>query len=527
MKSKFLILCLCVMSSLGMEAQVMEWVIKPTYKDIVSMGGDLYKVKGSNGKWGVYNVAKGEQTIVVEYDSITPLIENRALILDKTGLKLYGILSESGSEVTPLKPASQEPDYVVMPDYPYYSEGLLVVGQIPSGSGGNCLFGYVDKQGKGVIAFDNYYASPFNNGLAMIWTKKKTYRLINKQGVSQYQGNDDVRFISNPKDGEFLLVTGNKVRKARMDGNKFKTIKEINTGGRIVDVADATRYNKISCRGGDTFRFDKAFHFIENGNEANYSVVLSEKSSRLTKTRVGRQYGLNYNSKQLLPEQFKNVYIYNDEYALVTMSDGTKGLLQYNPSGKISISGPKNTIEFAHNTNKMVPVTVSCSGMYCSNPVVELTCNGSTERCNGNGQVQFSFYEGHNNTYNFTTKQMTVDMMVDKLNYGSRTFEVRSSHIDGYKIGNISIPAYSNMNGIATVTVKIDAINGTPSSSARATVNGTTKSFNGQSSLSFSIPVSVPQGGTKSVSIGIRVSEDGCPNWTAIQYGTVQHLSRK
>ena len=527
MKSKLLIFCLCVLSSLGMKAQVMEWVIKPTYKDIVPMGGDLYKVKGSNGKWGVYNAAKGELTIVAEYDSITPLVDNRALILDKTGLKLYGIVSENGSEVTPLKQASQDPDFVVMPDYPYYSEGLLVVGQIPSGRGGYCLFGYVDKQGKGVIAFDNYYACPFNDGLAMVWTKKKTYRIINKQGVSQYQGNEDVRFISNPKNGEFLLVTGNKIRKARMEGNKFKTVYDINSGGRIVDVVDATRYNKISCRGGDTFRFDKAFHYIENGNEGNYSVAISEKSDSLTKAGDGRLYGLNYNSKQLLIEQFKNVYIYNDEYALVTMLDGTKGLLQYNPSGKISVSGPGNTIEFAHNANQMVPVTVSCSGMYNNKPDVELTCNGTTERCNGNGQVQFSFYERHDKKSSSTTKQMTVDMLVDKLNYGTRTFDVISSHIDGYKLGNVSIPAYSDMDGSAIVSVTVNAINGTPSSSAKAIVNGTTKSFNGQSSLSFSFPVSVPQGGTKSISINIRVTEEGCPTWTASRSGTVQHLSRR
>lgn len=527
MKNQFLTFLFIFMSSLGMKAQVMEWVIKPIYKDIVPMGGDLYKVKGSNGKWGVYNVAKEEQTIVAEYDSITPLVDNRALILDKTGLKLYGIVSESGSEVMSLKPASKEPDFVVMPDYPYYSEGLLVVGQIPSGRGGNCLFGYVDKQGKGVIAFDNYYACPFNNELAMVWTKKKTYRLINKQGVSQYQGNEDVRFISNPKDGEFLLVTGNKVRKARMDGNKFKTIREINTGGRIVDVADATRYNNISCRGGDTFRFDKAFHYIENGNEGNYSVAIPEKSSSLTKVRAGKQYGLNYNSKQLLIEQFKNVYIYNDEYALVTMQDGTKGLLQYNPSGELSVSGPNYTIEFAHNNDQMVPVTVSCSGMYNNKPEVELTCNGTTERCNDYGQVQFSFYEGHDKTSISTTKQMTVDMMVDKLNYGSRAFKIESLHTDGYRLGNVRIPAYSKKNGSATVSVTLHAINGTPSSSAKATVNGTTKSFNGQSSLSFSIPVSVPQGGTKSVSINIRVTEDGCPTWTASKSGIIQHLSRK
>lgn len=514
------------MSSLGMKAQVMEWVIKPTYKDIVPMGGDLYKVKGSNGKWGVYNAAKGEQTIVAEYDSITPLVDNRALILDKTGFKLYGILSESGLEVAPLKPASQEPDFVVMPDYPYYSEGLLVVGQIPSGLGGECLFGYVDKQGKGVIAFENYYACPFNNGLAMVWTKKKTYRLINKQGVSQYQGNEDIRFISNPKDGEFLLVTGNKVRKARMDGNKFKTIREINTGGRIVDVADATRYNNISCRGGDTFRFDKAFHYIENGNEPNYSVAISEKSSSMTKSQVGKQYGLNYNSKKILKEQFKNVYIYNDEYALVTMQDGTKGLLQYNPSGKISVSGPSNTIEFAHNTNQMIPVIVSCSGLN-NEPLIKLTCNGTKETCNGNDQVQFSFYEAHDKVNSITEKQMTVDMVIDKINYGSFSFDVKSSHIDGYKLGKVSIPAYSNLDGNATVSVTVQALNGIPSSSAKATVNGTTKFFDRQSSLSFSVPVSVPQGGTATVSLNIRVTEEGCPTWSANRSGTIEHISRK
>ena len=526
MKSKFMILSLCIMSPFGMKAQVMEWVIKPTYKDIVPMGGELYKVKDSNGKWGVYNAVTGEQTIEAKYDSITPLVENRALILGADGQDLYGIINDKGIPVQTLVPSTGKPEYIIHREFPYYSEGLLAVGQIQRN--GVAKFGYVGKQGEQIIPCKSFYASPFDHGLAMIWNGGKSYQIIDNGGNSQIQSNEDIKFISNPLSGVFVYATGNgnKVRKAKLEGHKIKVISELNKGGHIVETSDATTRHSISCRGGDTFRFDRAFHYIENGAEPSYTINIQENSSRLTKARVGRQYGLNYDSRQILKEQFKNICIYNDEYALVTLQNGAKGLLQYNPSGKISVSGPDSAIEFAHNTNQMIPVTVSCSGMY-NNPVVELTYNGTTERCNGNGQVQFPFYEGHDKSYNSTTKPITVEMKVDDLNYGSRTFEVKSSHSIGYKLGNVTIPAYSNMNGSATTTVTIYAVNGTPSSTAKATVNGITKSFNGQGSLTFTIPVSVPQGGSKSVSINIRVTEDECPTWTAHKTGTVQHLSRK
>lgn len=520
------ILLLFMLSSYIMEAQIMEWVIRPTYRDVVPMGGDLFKVKGSNGKWGVYNVTKGELIVSAEYDSITSLVEGRALILDRTGQYLYGILSENGFPIQPLRAATTKPDFVVVPDYPYYSEGLLAVGNISS-RGGNSLFGYVDKQGKVVISFEHYYACPFDNDIAMVMTRKKTYRIINKHGVSQYQGNDNIRFISNPDEGEFLLVTDNKIRKARLEGNKFKTVKNINTGGRIVDVADATLYNRISCRGGDTYRFDKALRYIENGNERDYFVRVSENSHNLTKVKSGRMYGLCYGTMQLLTEQFREAYIYKDEYALVTLNDGTKGVLQYNPTGKITITALNPMVEFAHNNSQNVSVNVACVGLYNTKPVVELTHNGVTEKCSGSGQVHIPVCDSHDKPSNVTSKRLAIDITVDKLILGSRILEVKTMHKEGYKLGNVNIPAYSNMNGSANVSVTIYAVGGTPSSSARATVNGITKEFRGQNSLTFNIPFSVPSGGTKAVNINVRVTEDGCPTWTANQSGTIQHLSRK
>lgn len=56
----------------------MEWHIKDNYVDVKYMGNNLFKVKNSNGKWGVINES-GETTVEIQYDSITPLVEKRAL----------------------------------------------------------------------------------------------------------------------------------------------------------------------------------------------------------------------------------------------------------------------------------------------------------------------------------------------------------------------------------------------------------------------------------------------------------------
>ena len=119
-------------------------MIQPSYKDIVYLGNDLYKVKGFNDKWGIFNTIKGELTVPAEYENISPIVEDRILILDAQGERLYGIVDKQGYPVATLIPANQKPNIVVMKDYPYYSDGLLVVGH-PAGQYYN--YGYVDKQG--------------------------------------------------------------------------------------------------------------------------------------------------------------------------------------------------------------------------------------------------------------------------------------------------------------------------------------------------------------------------------------------
>lgn len=524
MKNHFLLYCLFLIFSLKASAQIMDWAIKPVYSDVVPMGGDLYKVKSSEGKWGIFNISERQLTVSVEYDSITALKENRALILDKTGAMLYGIVSEKGTPVAELVSSSLSPDIVVDSNYPYYSDGLLVVG---AKNGSEYMYGYVDKQGKSVIPLNNYYASPFENGLAMVLSEKRTYRLINNRGVSQYQGNENIRFISNPKDGIFLLVIGNKVKKAKLQGNKFKTVQDINTGGRMVDVADATSYRNISCRGGDTFNFDGAFRYIEDGIQPDYRVSIQEESHKFKTSKQGRIYGVVYENEELLSPQFRSVKFYDDENVIVALSDGTRGLLQYNPLGSINVSGPSDVIEIVHYNRIQVPVELKCNGLMNTINKFEITSEGTTINSDGSGMFEIPFYESHETFGSVSTTNIAVDIIKDKLKLGRRVFSVKSCHTEGFKIEHVNIPPYSDMNGNATVKVKVRSLSGIPSASAKVKVNDTVQSFKGQESIVVSIPYSVPKGGTKLVNINIEVFEETCPTLKTSFSGEIQHLSRK
>ena len=92
---KITIVLLAILYVIPSFSQTMEWHIKDNYVDIQYMGNNLFKVKNSSGKWGVIN-EYGETTVEIQYDSITPIVENRALLLDATGQFLSGIMNEKG-----------------------------------------------------------------------------------------------------------------------------------------------------------------------------------------------------------------------------------------------------------------------------------------------------------------------------------------------------------------------------------------------------------------------------------------------
>ena len=114
MKKIILIFLMLICTSYLM-AQSMEWLCRPgIYSDIQYMGFDLFKVKDSMGKWGVVS-AQGKEVLSVRCDSITHFVENRALVLDKSGQRIIGILDSNGSMVK-----SFEDEEIFTTSYPDY-----------------------------------------------------------------------------------------------------------------------------------------------------------------------------------------------------------------------------------------------------------------------------------------------------------------------------------------------------------------------------------------------------------------------
>lgn len=522
-----LVFCLFVIAKAN--GQIMEWLIQPSYKDIVYMGKNLYKVKGTNGKWGVYNTSKGELTVPIEYENIGPLVEDRSLILDAQGVRLYGIIDEEGTPVSQLVSASQRPDFAVMKEYPYYSDGLLVVGQ-PSGQFYN--FGYVDKQGNRRTPFNYLYACPFNNGQAMVYTKKEAYQIIDHQGNFPYVGNERINFMSNPDNGIFVLVTGgNRISKAKLENSKFERLKDLEKG-QVVKVADATINKSIYSKGpeGKTYMFDNAFHLIEGNAPTVVSPVktISESNGSLKKKKTGWLYGINYNNSSVLIEQFKEVKVYEDEYAVVTMENNMVGLMRFNPSGKISIEASSTTIEFSHNQESVVPVNVTCQNMM-SQPMIELSIIGDNQnqvyKRQGSGKIEIPFYESHNQIGKSTNKKLEVEITADKLKLGRKEINISSSHQAGFRISIGGFPTYSDKRGSASVNVSISSVGGAPSESAVAIVNGAKHSFNGRSQISVPVHFSIATGQTKNCSISVTVFENGCPSVSSNKSGIIRSYS--
>lgn len=523
-KIRLLLLATLSLATISTYAQVMEWAIRPDFKDIVHIGGSLYKVKGTNGKWGVYNIDRRELTVRTEYDSITPIVENRALILDAQGLHLHGIIDTQGQPVQPLVRTSS---LVVMPEYPYYSDGLLVVGNYYS-------FGYVDDRGNVKIPLEYLYACPFDHGQAMVKNSKKKYQIINKQGYFTYQGNMKIDFMSNPRNGVFILAStsGNKkIIKAKLVGDKIEELEKLD-GGKIIDYSRAIESHSIQCKGGSTYSFNNAFHFIESGvPSVEYPAVPSvERYVNLRKEQSGSRYGLTYNRKPLIAPQFADVRIYQDKHAIVTTPEGgMKGLLKLNALGRIDIKTTPQTFDFYHNEPKNIPIQVECSNMD-GTPTVELTVSSDgfgsrTFNRQGSGTINVPFYEAHNQKDVVTTKVLTVETVIDGLRYGSMEQKVVSSHKDGFSISIGAFPEYSKKDGSAVVSVTITANGGTPSSSARAVVNGRTHYFNGDNRITTSASFNIPVGKVQNCTVNVAVLEDGCPSKSQSSSRQLKHYS--
>ena len=532
---KTVIILLAILYVIPSFSQTMEWHIKDNYVDIKYMGNNLFKVKKSSGKWGVIN-EYGETTVEIQYDSITPIVENRALLLDNTGQFLNGIINEKGQL---LKSFPGNDIYV---SFPYFKEGMLAYGV---DAGGYDLFGYLDINGNMTIAPQYYWAAPFNDGKAVIQHKRtKNYGLINKTGGSVLYDNRKFKFMSTPVDNKLLIAVGSnrgdEISLVTLGANgKLNEVEKLEkkTGYSVnVNVND---YKTISYQNGNRYYFDNAMRLVSSSTGKKFNDTLTydvklPNSSNFTIRREQGGWKIMHSGKVLLYTSFRSVSFCGNEYAIVTSHKNTKGVLKLNNNGNISVQNIPTQAEFYHNASVKGNVSVSIDGLFAKSQVQIGVVKGNNQEERYNVSAGFSGIHNESISYfipatNFDSEvslPIKVNLYIDGMLYKTETKSLTGVHRKAFKVSDANANEYSNPDGTETITFTVQSLKSKPSSSAKVIVSGDTnqtKRFNDEELLYFKVPVKVPMELEKTFSFIVTIKEDGCPSYTKTIKRTIKH----
>lgn len=528
---KILLCLLCSFCLIDLMAQSMEWLCHPgKYSRIQYMGNDLFKVKNSTNKWGIIS-ADGKEVLSIKYDSITSFVENRALILDKSGHRIIGILDQNGEKIK-----SFESENIFTTNYPFYKEGLLPYKE------SNGLCGYINAHGIISVKARFYLAAPFQNGYATVQYADGGgyFGLINKSGGSAIISDTKYNFLSSMVDGKLLAVTsssrgGALLRIMTLDGNHLKSIKTLESK-MYVDLSDDFTY--LMSQNGHHYFIDNQWRI----SGSNYKLTLpyqikddntfiTESSELLSKQVTKNGVQITYMGKPILEHSFKNVETYEKKYAIVNAKDKSIGVLKLNPSAGIELSSPTQVFVFNHNT---LP-SLSTSNLeeldpenYIEIPVdmkdidpKQLKCyinnNGylryaPLKEANGQWKMHLPFFLEDTKFDNTITSKVDVAVTYDGLDWMHRMIELSTKHESGYTV-SISGPNETK-NGDGYIDIIIHSVKGIPNKQVRVDITGQKTKYLNFRQADESIRVrfsNIPEGESKTFEYTVIITEEGCP----------------
>ena len=532
---KLAIILLIILYVVPSFSQTMEWHIADEYVDVKYMGNALFKVKNSNGKWGVVN-RYGEMTVAIQYDSITSIVENRALLLDITGQHLKGIINENGQIIKMFHNDER------LANFPYFSEGTLAYGVIV---GNYYLFGYLNAYGNTVIEPKYFWAAPFSNGKAVVQYKSKNYGIIDRTGGVALKDNRRFKFMSTPVDNRLLIAVsssrGEKVLLVDLSSNgKFKEVEELE-GGTI--VKNGLDYKSISCLNGHYYYFDDAMRLVTSstGKTFNEPLVYDYALTGRTdfkKVRDSNGWKVMHSGKTLFQTSFKDMSFCGNDYAIVTTQRNTKGVIRINDNGNISIESVPTQGEFYHNVAIKGNLTLNINGLSPSSQV-QIGIVGLKEN---NQEEKYTVPVGYNGSYLQpvsyfipATKYnvevsipVQINLYINGMLYKSEAKELTGIHHRAFRISDATAPEYSDPDGNATISFSAQSLESMPSSSAKVMISGMTnqtKRFNGEEWVYFKVPVTVPVDAEKTFSFTVTIKEEGCPSYTRTIERTIKHYN--
>lgn len=508
------IFALCVTSAF---AQSMDWLCHPgKYSQIQYVGRDIFKVKTPQGKWGLMH-ASGDMRVDARYDSISSFVENRALLLDKAGKRLLGIVDPEGNIV---KDFSLDEIYVSK--YPNFKEGRLAFGRRDG------LYGYMNDQGTTVIEPQYYMAAPFQDGVAAVQYEDTDYGLVNKAGRSVIVANEHYPFISSPVNGKVLVIKGSRrggdqLVIMRIQGTDLKKEKVLEDGMNIWLSDDFTT---IECQLGHTYTLDDQWRVVSSGHGASLpqvspdlpAYVVSDNSTVLGKVAAQGGMKITYLGNPIMDFTFPDVATFDKSYAVVRSKDGKVGVLKLNPSASITIEPVKSPLVFNHNEMKDVVFDVKLVDLdptkikWYRNDQGALT-RSTLEQVNGLWKLRMPYFKAADSYDNETVETVDIAITYDGLDWMHQFVEVGSRHMPDYAV-SITGSDFTSENGNLTLNLTV-ASNSSKSAKATITIAGIKKDvpFSG-GSKTIPLTVSVPEGGSKTFTYTVEVEEEGCPTYS-------------
>lgn len=527
---KLLLFLLVSFSISHLMAQSMEWLCRPgEFSDIQYMGFDLFKVRNNVDKCGIVS-AEGKEVLEVEYDSITPFVENRALIMDENGRRILGILDTNGDIIK-----SFENEEIYATSYPYYKDGLLGYKEK------NGLCGYINSMGVISIGARFYLAAPFQDGVATVQYADGDgyYGLINKSGGSAIISDTKYKYLSSVVDGHLLAVTsssrgGDLLRIMRLAVNRLKATKTLESK-MFVDLSDDFTY--LVSQNGHHYFIDNQWRITGANYNLRLPYQIVDKKTFITESAelLSKQYSedgvqITYMGKPILEHSFDKVETYEKKYAIVCAKDKTIGILKLNPSAGIEVIEPTRVFVFNHNPLPSV-LTANLDEIepeqYIEVPVDIKDVNTSQLKCyiNEDGYLRYAplkqqdgvwklhlpYFQSDTKFDNIVSNTIDIAVTYDGLDWMHRSVKLLTKHEPGYDI-EVSGSSVTNESGQGFIEVIVQSIKGVPNRQIRIDVTGhETVYFKGDKKV-ISIPVSgIPEGKSRTFTYTVTVAEEGCP----------------
>lgn len=520
-KRTFLLIWTLFCGIFSANTQVLEWHNRDGYADVQYIGRELFKVKTLEGKWGILN-AYGKMSVEAAYDSITPLVEDRALLLDRSGQQLLGIVNEQGAVIRKFN------QHEIIANYPYFKEGKLAYGVV---AGNIYLFGYLDKDGNTCIQPQFYWASPFVNGVATIEYKSQNFGLIDTQGAPAAISNKKFYFMSSPVNNEVLGVVsgrkGDRLVLFRIENGGFVEVRELEGETK---AAFSNNFRLVSCLNGHVYYLDGAMRLLSSsfGDRFNepmdYFVYIP--------SRGGFYYEphgtIKFQGTSLLSGEIGNAVFYEDKFAVITQMNGVKKIMKLNKRASLLFADSPLEAVFYHNECQKTAIKVNLNALG-EDTQVELGIVG----LNGDGEDRVVIPKGTKGDFSFPIsyfipserreeivhRMLTCNLYVEGFLYKTEECVLSGIHKAGFSVSNATAPEFTTEDGKATVSFSIYSLNGRPSPSTEVRVTGDAnqvKTFAGADAVNIVVPVTVSEFELKEFVFTVTIKEEGCPSYSTV-----------